>query len=152
MIENLIAVFAVLLTISFAAERLIEVFKPLFEKITSPTWQSSIKLLSAILIGTACAFLLQFNLFWKLGVSVADIVGYLFAGLIASTGSTTINRLLEWLKTLRNDTTTTVTSTVTPDKNENSVVIVSETSSQRAKAPADTIEITSGEPIKLAVG
>ena len=134
MIENLIAVFAVLLTISFAAERLIEVFKPLFEKITSPTWQSSIKLLSAILIGTACAFLLQFNLFWKLGVSVADIVGYLFAGLIASTGSTTINRLLEWLKTLRNDTTTTVTKTVELPKG-NSVVVVAETSSQSAKDP-----------------
>jgi flagellar biosynthesis protein FlhB len=104
MIENLIAVFAVLLTISFAAERLIEVFKPLFEKIAHPTWQSSTKLLTAILIGTACAFLLEFNLFWKLGVaSVANIVGYLFAGLIASTGSTTINRLLEWLKTLRKD-------------------------------------------------
>ena len=135
MIENLIAVFAVLLTISFAAERLIEVFKPLFEKITSPTWQSSIKLLSAILIGTACAFLLQFNLFLKLGVaSVADIVGYLFAGLIASTGSTTINRLLEWLKTLRNDTTTTVTKTVELPKG-NSVVVVAETSSQSAKDP-----------------
>jgi len=134
MIENLIAVFAVLLTISFAAERLIEVFKPLFEKITSPTWQGSTKLLSAILIGTACAFLLQFNLFLKLGVSVADIVGYLFAGLIASTGSTTINRLLEWLKTLRNDTTTTVTKTVELPKG-NSVVVVAETSSQSAKDP-----------------
>jgi len=152
MIENLIAVAAVLLTISYGVERFIEVFKPLFEKITSPTWQGSTKLLSAILIGIACAFLLQFNLFLKLGVSVADIVGYLFAGLIASTGSTTINRLLEWLKTLRNDTTTTVTSTVAQDKNENSIVIVSEKSSQSAKAPADTIEITSGEPIKLAVG
>ena len=135
MIENLIAVFAVLLTISFAAERLIEVFKPLFEKITSPTWQSSTKLLSAILIGTACAFLLQFNLFLKLGVaSVANIVGYIAAGLIASTGSTTINRLLEWLKTLRNDTTTTVTKTVELPKG-NSVVVVAETSSQSAKDP-----------------
>ena len=135
MIENLIAVFAVLLTISFAAERLIEVFKPLFEKITSPTWQGSTKLLSAILIGTACAFLLQFNLFWKLGVaSVANIVGYIAAGLIASTGSTTINRLLEWLKTLRNDTTTTVTKTVELPKG-NSVVVVAETSSQSAKDP-----------------
>lgn len=104
MIENLIAVLAVLLTISYAVERLIEVFKPLFEKITSHTWQSSIKLLTAIIIGTACAFLLEFDMFWKLGVaSVAPIVGYIAAGLIASTGSTTINRLLEWLKTLRKD-------------------------------------------------
>jgi len=134
MIENLIAVAAVLLTISYGVERFIEVFKPLFEKITSPTWQGSTKLLSAILIGIACAFLLQFNLFLKLGVSVADIVGYLFAGLIASTGSTTINRLLEWLKTLRNDTTTTVTKTVELPKG-NSVVVVAETSSQSAKDP-----------------
>ena len=134
MIENLIAVAAVLLTISYGVERFIEVFKPLFEMITHPKWQSSIKLLSAILIGIACAFLLQFNLFLKLGVSVADIVGYLFAGLIASTGSTTINRLLEWLKTLRNDTTTTVTKTVELPKG-NSVVVVAETSSQSAKDP-----------------
>lgn len=152
MIENLIAVFAVLLTISFAAERFIEVGKPLFEKITSPTWQSSSKLLTAILIGTACAFLLEFNLFWKLGVaSVANIVGYIAAGLIASTGSTTINRLLEWLKTLRNDTTTTVTQTTVAPKV--TTVIVAETSTQSAKVPvSDAIQNTIDATNKIAAG
>jgi hypothetical protein len=108
-VESLISVFAILLTISLAAERLIEIGKPLFDMIKVEAWKASIKLLSAIIVGTACAALFRFDMLVKLGVEAPYLVGYLSAGLIASTGSTTINRFLEWLKTLRNDTTTTVT-------------------------------------------
>jgi len=39
-------------------------------------------------------------LLW-LGISgLNPLVGYAAAGLVASTGSTTINRLLDWLKSL----------------------------------------------------
>jgi hypothetical protein len=107
--ESLIGIFTVLLTISFAAERLIEVGKPLFELIKSATWKASAKLLSAIVIGTGVAALFRFEMLAKMDVEAPYLFGYLAAGLIASTGSTTINRLLEWLKTLRNDTTVTVT-------------------------------------------
>ena len=108
-IENLIGVLTVLLTISFAAERLIEVGKPLFEMIKDATWKASAKLLSAIVIGTGVAALFRFEMLAKMDIEAPYLLGYLAAGLIASTGSTTINRLLEWLKTLRNDTTVTMT-------------------------------------------
>ena len=39
-VQSLVAVFTVLLTISLSAERLIELGKPLYEKITSDTWFS----------------------------------------------------------------------------------------------------------------
>jgi hypothetical protein len=107
-VEALIGVFSVLLTIAFGVERLIEILKPLFEMIKSAKWQSSAKLLSAVIIGTGCAALFRFDMLVKLGVEAPYLLGYLSAGLIASTGSTTINRFLEWLKTLRNDTTTTI--------------------------------------------
>jgi hypothetical protein len=115
-VESLIGVFAVLLTISLAAERLIEIGKPLFDLIKADTWKASVKLLSAIVIGTACAALFRFDMLVKLNVEAPFLVGYLAAGLIASTGSTTINRFLEWLKTLRNDTKTTITESKYTDE------------------------------------
>lgn len=109
-INSLIGVFAVLLTISLAAERLIEILKPLYEKIKDGVWKASVKLLSAVVIGTVCAALFRFDMLAKLSVEAPFLVGYLAAGLIASTGSTTINRFLEWLKSLRpSDTKTTIT-------------------------------------------
>ena len=108
-VESLIGIFTVLLTISFAAERLIEVGKPVYELIKAEAWKASAKLLSAIIIGTGVAALFRFEMLAKMDIEAPYLLGYLAAGLIASTGSTTINRLLEWLKTLRNDTTVTVT-------------------------------------------
>jgi hypothetical protein len=118
-VENLIGVFTVLLTISFAAERLIEVGKPLFELIKSVTWRASAKLLSAIVIGTGVAALFRFEILPKMDIEAPYLLGYLAAGLIASTGSTTINRLLEWLKTLRNDPKITTTKTRYIDESNN---------------------------------
>lgn len=121
--ETLIAVFAILLTISLAAERLIEAGKPLFDKITSPSWQSSAKLISAIVVGSGCAALFRFDLLGKLGIGgVSVLVGYLAAGLISSTGSTTINRFLEWLKTLKNNTITQTVTESTPSATKTTVV------------------------------
>lgn len=100
-IESIVAVFTVLLTMSLAAERLIELFKPLYDKISSDNWRRSAKLLSAVLIGLVCAFLFRFDMLLWLGISgLNPLVGYAAAGLVASTGSTTINRLLDWLKSL----------------------------------------------------
>ena len=142
-LETLIAVFAILLTISLAAERLIEAGKPLFEKITSPSWRSSAKLISAIVVGSGCAALFRFDLLGKLGVSgVSVLVGYLAAGLISSTGSTTINRCLEWLKTLKNNTVTQVVTESATIGNLSKTTIVATTKSDTA--PAEIIPAPAG--------
>lgn len=131
-LETLIAVFAVLYVISGAAERLIEVFKFLFNKITNSDVQSSIKLLSAILIGVGLSALFHFDLLAQVGIiGVSALVGYLAAGLLSSVGSTTISWFLAWLKTLKNDTTVTKT---TEGKTEQTVVV---TETVSTKAPAD---------------
>ena len=110
-VEVLVAVFAVLLTISLAVERLIEMFRPLIEKIAE-AWRASVKIGSAILVGFGLAALFRFDFLNELSVDgISPIVGYVLAGLVASTGSTTINRILEWLKTLKSNTTTSVTKT-----------------------------------------
>ena len=145
-IETLVAVFAILLTISLAAERLIEAGKPLFEKITSPSWQSSAKLISAIVVGSGCAALFRFDLLGKLGIGgVSVLVGYLAAGLISSTGSTTINRCLEWLKTLKNNTVTqVVTESIPTAPNITKVTVVATTKSDTA--PVETVSVTQAAP------
>lgn len=121
--ETLVAVFTILLTISLAAERLIEIFKPLIEKI-SVAWQPSVKISMAILTGFGLAALFRFDLLKDLGLGVAPVIGYALAGLVASTGSSVIHPILEWLKTLKNNTVTmttdspketTVVETVTSD-------------------------------------
>ena len=100
-VQSLVAVFTVLLTISLSAERLIELGKPLYEKITSDTWRKSAKLLSAVFIGFFLSILFKFDMLNVLGVlGVSPYIGYLAVGLVTSSGSTTINRLLEWLKSL----------------------------------------------------
>ena len=100
--QVLVTVFTVLLTISLSAERLIELGKPLYEKIAIDVWRKSAKLLSAVVIGFFLAILFKFDMLSVLGVGVNPYVGYLAAGLVTSTGSTTINRLLDWLKSLDN--------------------------------------------------
>ena len=147
-VEVLIAVFAILLTISLAAERLIEFFKPLLNKVPE-AWNSSVKLMIAIFIGTGCAALFRFDLLAKLGVEdVSFLVGYLAAGLISSTGSTTINRFLEWLKTLKNDTTTTVTKTTIEDDISTQVVATMVTDSKLAPETAKEVAVVVSDVIK----
>lgn len=127
-VEVLIAVFAVLLTISLAVERLIEMFRPLIEKIAI-TWQASVKIAGAILAGFGLAALFRFDFLKELGVvGISPIVGYILAGLVASTGSTTINRILDWLKTLKTNRVTTVTKTTSSkDYESDSTLVVAET-------------------------
>jgi hypothetical protein len=103
--ETLVAVFTILLTIALAAERFIEIFKPIIEKI-SVLWQPSVKITLAILVGFGLAALFRFDLLKDLGLGVAPVIGYALAGLVASTGSSVIHPILEWLKTLKNNTTT----------------------------------------------
>ncbi len=110
-VDVLIAIFTILATISLGAERLIEIFKPLIDKIAA-AWQASVKIGAAILIGFGLSALFRFDLLKEMSVSGSlPIVGYLLSGLIASTGSTVINRFREWLKTLKSNTTTSVTTT-----------------------------------------
>jgi hypothetical protein len=137
--ETLIALFAILLTISLGAERLLETFKPLFDKINA-AWQGSIKLACAIVIGFGLAALFRFDVLARLTiVGVPPVLSYILAGLIASTGSTTINRILEWLKTLRSDTT--VTATRTTKTSEGSTVMVAEVKSESSRTPVtDTVQ------------
>ena len=100
-IEVLISIFAVLSTISLSVERLLEAFAPVFAKITV-SWQSSVKLIVAIVLGFGLAALFQFDLLAKIAVvGISPFVGYGLSGLISSTGSTAINRFLGWLKTLK---------------------------------------------------
>jgi hypothetical protein len=130
-VEILISIFAILSTISLAAERLIEMAKPLFNKIKYPEWQASAKLFSAIIIGFCCSALFRFDLLAQLGISgVSVLVGYLAAGLISSSGSTVINRFLEWLKTLKSNTTVSTTTTTSQDN-----VVVQETTVAKGSEP-----------------
>lgn len=117
-LEQIIAVFVVLSIISGGAERLIEIAKPLFNKIKSEEWRSSLKLLSAITIGSLLAALSHFDMLNRITIiGVPVIVSYIGAGLISSIGSTALNRFLDWLKSLREQKvveTKTVSSNVNP--------------------------------------
>lgn len=136
-LEQIIAVFVVLSIFSGGAERLIEVAKPLFNKIKSEEWRSSLKLLSAIIIGSLLAALARFDMLDRITViGVPIIISYIGAGLISSIGSTTLNRFLDWLKSLRNDTTTTVTKTFF-EKDDSSTDVVVKTISSSEKTPVD---------------
>lgn len=122
-VSVLIAIFTVLLTISLAVERLIEMFKPLIAKIPE-AWQASVKIAGAILVGFGLAALFKFDFLKELTVfGVSPIVSWVLAGLVASTGSTTINRILEWLKTLKSNRTTTVTKTTSEVSGGNTLVV-----------------------------
>ena len=116
--NQLIVIFTVLLSIALAAERLIEVAKPLILKITNPDWQSSVKIVAAIVIGFGLAAMFQFNLLAALTVtSINPVFGYLMAGIVSSVGSSVLHAILEWLKTLQTPTSTTTikqTSTAQP--------------------------------------
>ena len=128
--QALIAVFTILLTIALAAERLIEVGKPLIEKIT-PTWQPPVKITLAATVGTLLAGLFHFDLLKELTVTgIAPIVGYIAAGLVASSGSSVLHPILEWLKTLNNDTTTKVTKTT----EEKGTTTIAETTSETSSS------------------
>jgi hypothetical protein len=141
--ETFITIFAVLLTISLGAERLIEAFKPLFDKIVD-SWRGSVKLIAAILIGFGLAALFRFDMLERLTITnTLPVVGYAVAGLIASTGSTTINRLLEWLKTLRSDTTVTVSKYSDESSVDTSVTVKSEGS----RTPVETTIKTATDAI-----
>lgn len=134
-IETLIAVAAILYVISVAAERFIEFAKPWFNKITNLEWQASIKLLVAVIVGTACAALFKFDMLTMMGiVGVPYLVSYAGAGLMSSVGSTTISWFLKWLRTLQNDTTTTATKTISDDNQtppETVIIVTTETSSTK---------------------
>lgn len=109
--ETLVAVFTIILTISLASERFIEIFKPLVDKV-SVAWQPSVKITTAILVGFGLAALFRFDLLKDLGLGVSPVIGYALAGLVSSTGSSVIHPILDWLKTLKNNTVTeTLTET-----------------------------------------
>ena len=128
--QTLIAVFTVLWTLALAAERFIEIFKPLIEKI-SIVWQPSVKIVLAIAIGSALAALFRFDLLKELAVfGVIPVIGYVLVGLVASAGSSVIHPVLEWLKTLKNDTTTTVTKKTSEGSESTEVVATTVTNSQ----------------------
>jgi hypothetical protein len=138
--QILIAVFTILLTLSLAVERLIEVARPLIEKI-AVVWQPSVKIGLAVVIGFGLAALFRFDLLKELLVfGVAPVLGYLLAGLVASTGSSVIHPILEWLKSLKNDTTTTVTTISEEDSkirtNETTVIKSQSTTEDAAQIAA----------------
>jgi hypothetical protein len=116
-IEVLTKIFSVLLVIALASERLIEVAKPLIEKV-SIKWQPSIKISVAILVGFGLAALFHFDILAELFVlGIAPIVGYLLAGLVSSAGSSVIHPILEWLKTLGGVKSQVVTETTKNEAN-----------------------------------
>jgi hypothetical protein len=117
-IDILIGVFAILLIFASATERLVEIVKPLFLKITNLDWQVSIKVAFAVLVGFGLAALFQYDVLAKVGIVALPVLGYLAAGLIASVGSSVLHPILDWLKTLTplpsSSVSTTTTTTVTP--------------------------------------
>jgi hypothetical protein len=116
-VENLIAVFTVLFTIALAVERLIQIAKPLLEKIKDPLWLESAKVASAVVVGFGLAALFRFDLLERMTVTgTLPVIGYALAGLVASVGSSTLHAILEWLKTLRGSD-----NVVTTEKFERSI-------------------------------
>lgn len=113
-IDILISVFAVLFTIALSAERLIEISKPLIEKIKDQGWQDSAKVASAVVVGFGLAALFRFDLLARLTVTgTPPVIGYAAAGLVSSVGSSALHAFLEWLKTLQAPTVTTTTTKTT---------------------------------------
>jgi hypothetical protein len=110
--NQVIAMFTVLLTIALASERLIEVAKPLINKIQNVELAASVKIIGAALIGFGLAYLFGYNLLLALGLAdIPTVLGYLVTGLVSSVGSSVLHPILEWLKTLSVPVTKIVTTT-----------------------------------------
>lgn len=102
MLETIEGVLAVAITLAAATERLIEIVKPLFEKIPNLDWQKAAKVAGAVLVGFGLSALTGFDVLAQFGLSVAPVLGYAAGGLLISAGSSTIHPILEWLKTIKN--------------------------------------------------
>jgi hypothetical protein len=100
-LETVIALVTVIGTLAVAVERGIELFRPLWVKITDELWQNVAKLAAAILLGFGVAALLGINPFAILGLPYPPVAGYAFAGFLASGGASSWHAILEWLKTIK---------------------------------------------------
>lgn len=100
-LEMVIAVITVIGMLAGAVERGVELFRPLWLKITDQVWQNSAKLAAAIVLGIAVAFLLKIDPLQMLGFAYPAWVGFVVAGFLASGGASGWHAILEWLKTIK---------------------------------------------------
>jgi len=100
-LENVIAVVTVISLLAGFVERGVELFRPLWMKITVPVWQNTAKMGAAIILGFGLSFLLKLDPFAMLGLPIMPVWGYLFAGSLASSGASGWHAILEWLKTIK---------------------------------------------------
>lgn len=89
------------IVVALAVERGVELFRPLFAKISEPNLQNSAKIGIAIVLGLFVAALLQIDVLAMLGLNVPVWGSYAAAGVLASAGAAPWHALLEWLKTLK---------------------------------------------------
>lgn len=100
-LEMVIAVLTIIAMLATAVERGVELFRPLWVKITNQEWQNVAKLAAAIVLGCGVAFLLKINPFVMLGLPYPEYTGWIFAGFLASGGASGWHAILEWLKTIK---------------------------------------------------
>jgi uncharacterized protein YacL len=116
-LETIEAGIALIVFLSVAIERGVELFRPLFLKIADAEWQSVVKIALAMILGILVAALLRLDFLTTVGIPMFGVwAGYVAAGVLASAGSAPWHALLEWLKTLKNDTKTVTTTLNVADK------------------------------------
>ena len=87
--------------VSGASWKVIDIFKPLFNKITAEDWRGMAKSLAAGVVGWAAA--------WAFGVQALNAIGYtvhpaldsIIVGLLSAGGAAVINVLYDLLKVLK---------------------------------------------------
>lgn len=100
-LEMVIGLVTVIAMLAAAVERGVELFRPLWLKITDQVWQNVAKLSAAIVLGTAVAALLNIDPFALLKLPYPPLAGWVFAGFLASGGASSWHAILEWLKTIK---------------------------------------------------
>lgn len=100
-LEMIKTAIAAVIMLAIAVERGVQLFKPLFLKITDENWQDVAKLGAAILLGFVLAFLIRVDTLTMLGFNFAPVAGYAVAGLLASGGASVWHDILEWLETIK---------------------------------------------------
>lgn len=140
-LETIEAAVAIVIFVALAVERGVAIARPLTLKIKDLEWQASAKIVLAIVLGILVAALLRLDFLTTVGIPLFGAwAGYVAAGVLASAGASPWHALLEWLKTLKNDTKTTTTTVEGADATVQPVVVKTtetEVSSLAPKTPPE---------------
>lgn len=99
--ETLTFALGILLVLSGAVERAVEMLKPLITKVADE-WQTTVKIGAAVLLGFGLAALWRFDFLAAVGVPTLPVLGYLASGFMVSLGASVIHPILGILQMLKN--------------------------------------------------